>query len=100
MINLYANMTGLWKKIAGWLPLIIGLGTLLSGISGLLLELGHAANVTAILNIFKNLQSDSNTALIIAGLGALGIHTNHASTTAVLADHQAQILNANPGNKQ
>ena len=79
MINLYASLTGAWKKVAHFLPLVIGAGTLLTGIAGFLLEIGHSANASGLLHILQNIQSDPNTALILAGLGALGVHTNHTN---------------------
>jgi Na+/glutamate symporter len=74
-----ANATGIWRKVAGYLPLILGVGTLLSGLAGFCLEFGHAQNATVVLTLLKNLQSDPNMGLVVAGLAALGVHTNHAA---------------------
>lgn len=85
LLNLYANASGLWKKVATLLPLLLGLGSLLSGLSGLCLELGHAANAAALLAIVQGLQHDPNTGLVVAGLAALGVHSNHQDLKAAVA---------------
>lgn len=91
LLNLAANVSGLWKKVAALLPLVLGAGTLLVGVGGVLLELGHAGNAAAALKVIQGLQSDPNTAMVLAGLTALGIHQNHTATVAVLDDHAAKI---------
>ncbi len=84
IINLYAGASGLWKKIAAFLPIVLGLGSLLSGLAGFCLEFGHAANAAALLALAQKLQSDPNTGLVLAGLAALGIHTNHQDNKAAI----------------
>lgn len=91
LINLYASASGLWKKVAALLPLALGLGSLLSGVAGILLEVGHANNASGLLALVQGLQNDPNTALIVAGLAALGINTNHSVTAAKVEEHAAVI---------
>lgn len=81
-INMFANASGIWKKAATVLPFIIGAGSLLCGLGGICLELGHAANAAGMLDVLRGLAWDPNTAEVLAGLAALGIHTNHQSAVA------------------
>jgi hypothetical protein len=81
-INMYAGASGVWKKIAAVLPFIIGAGSLLCGLGGICLELGHAANAAGMLDVLRGLATDANTAEVLAGLTALGIHSNHAALVA------------------
>ncbi|SRR5258707_8473067 len=93
LINLYANVTGLWKKISYWLPLICGVGSILTGLGSLLLRLGHAGSAAVAFSILSNLnQNDPNVMLIIGGLAALGIHTNQASLHAQVKDSNSVPL--------
>lgn len=91
IVNACASVSGVWKKIAAFLPLLLGAGSVLSGLAGFCMEFGHAANAAALLKLAQGLQTDPNTALVLAGLAALGINTNHKSNAAVLADHAATI---------
>lgn len=92
IINLFANLSGLWKKLAALLPLVLGAGSLLSGLAGFCNEFGHAANAAALLSLAQGLQNDPNTALVLAGLAALGIHTNHKANAETIGDH-AEVIN-------
>ena len=83
-INMYASASGIWKKIASVLPFIIGAGSLLCGLGGICLELGHAANAAGMLDVLRGLATDTNMAEVLAGLTALGIHTNHAANAAAI----------------
>ena len=87
LINLYANASGLWKKAASFLPLILGIGSLLGGLAGFCNEFGHAKDAASLLAVLQGISNDPNSALVLAGLGALGIHTNHAANAATLEDH-------------
>lgn len=91
LINSYVSASGIWKKVASILPLVIGVGSLLSGLGGLCLEFGHAANASAMLDLLKHLQTDPNVGLIVAGLGALGVHQNHTSNVSNLQEHADKI---------
>lgn len=82
LIDMYANASGIWKKIATVLPFVIGAGSLLCGLGGICFELGHAANAAAMLDVLRGLSTDPNTAEVLAGLAALGIHTNHQTVAA------------------
>ena len=85
IISLYAGASGLWKKVSAYLPLVLGAGSVLTGLGGILGEFGHAANAGAFFALAQNLQHDPNAALVIAGLAALGIHTNHTGNVAAIA---------------
>ena len=85
IIGWIANLTGIWKKVATVLPMIAGAGSLLVGAGGVLLEVAHAGNAGAALKVIQGLTSDPNTAMIIAGLTAIGIHSNHSSNVAAIA---------------
>ncbi len=85
IVNLYASATGIWKKVAAFLPLVAGAGSILVGAGGILNELSSAANAAAALHVAQGLASDPNTAMVIAGLTALGIHSNHADNKAAIA---------------
>jgi len=89
IVNFAASVSGIWKKVSSFLPLLIGLGSLLAGLAGICNEFGHAANAAAILALFQNLQNDPNTALVIAGLAGLGIHTTHQDMKANIASNTA-----------
>jgi hypothetical protein len=97
IVNMYASASGLWKKIAVVMPYVVGLGTLLAGLSGLCLEFGHAANAAAMLTIAQGLQHDPNVALCAAGLAALGIHEQHKTVTAAIVDSNSVPLPNAPG---
>lgn len=84
IVSFLAAVTGVWKRIAAALPLLAGAGSVLLGAGGLLVEISHAPNGGAIFHILQNLTSDPNAGLIMAGLTALGIHSNHASNVAAL----------------
>lgn len=97
IINLYANVTGLWKKVSYWLPLICGVGSILTGLGSLLMRLGHSGSASAALHVLSNLdQSDPNVVLIIGGLAALGVHTNNANLTAQVQSPNAPQPSAKP----
>lgn len=88
IINLYAGASGLWKKVAALLPLLAGAGSVLVGAGSILIALSHVANAAAALAVIKSLTaSDPNVIMIMAGLTALGIHTNHTENKNVIADH-------------
>lgn len=91
LITLWTEANGFWQKIAAFLPLVIGIGTLLSGLGGFCLEFGHAANAAAVFTLLKSIQSDPNMGLVLAGLGALGVHLNHATNVAKTAQHSEDI---------
>ncbi len=85
IINLYANISGLWKKVAALLPLIGGAASVLIGAGNVLLGLSHASNAAAALNVLKGLNAnDPNVIMVLGGLTALGIHTNHQEHTAAI----------------
>ncbi|MDD5301487.1 MAG: hypothetical protein PHS14_00145 [Elusimicrobia bacterium] len=75
LINLYASLTGLWDKFAVWLPKIGGVGSVLTGVGGLLLEVSHATSAAALVELARNFKGDPNVGLILAGLVVLGLHT-------------------------
>lgn len=86
LINLYAGATGLWAKVAAFLPLVSGAGSVLVGAGSILLQLSHSGSAAGALNVIKSLNAnDPNVILIVGGLTALGIHTNHQQHTAQLA---------------
>jgi len=60
-------------------------------LGGLGLEIGHAANAAALLTIMQGLKSDPNVGLIIAGLGALGVHVNHSANVVATQANTAAI---------
>lgn len=91
LINLYVTLTGAWKKVAAFLPLIGGIGSLLLGVGGFAIEISHAANAGALLDIIKGWNTDPNTALVSAGLLALGVHTNHKGNQTAIATNTQQI---------
>lgn len=84
IVSILGKVSGIWKKVAAVLPLLAGAGSLLVGVGGLLLELAHSTNAGGALHVIQNLQSDPNTALIVGGLTALGVHTNHTSNVAAI----------------
>lgn len=91
LVNLFASVSGIWKKAASFMPLILGVGSLLGGLAGFCNEMGHAKDAAALLAILQGVSNDPNSALVLAGLGALGIHTNHAANAAALEDHADAI---------
>ena len=93
--TIIGNITGAWKKVAAFLPLVAGAGSVLAGAGGILLELSHSANAGGALAILKGLQADPNTALIVTGLTALGLHQNHLGNVAAIQATQPQAQ-ANP----
>ena len=97
LINLWASANGIWQKISSVLPFVIGVGTLLCGLGGFCLEFGHAENAAAMLTILKNINSDPNAGLVIAGLGALGVHVNHSANVAAVQANTSQIAQNTAG---
>lgn len=86
MINAYASVSGMWKKVAAWLPLLAGAGSVLVGAGSILLSLGHATDAAAALHIVQGLSAqDPNVVLVVGGLAALGVHTNHNDNVAAIA---------------
>lgn len=94
ILNLIAGLTGAWKKVAAWLPLLCGAGSLLLGVGGFLIEVGKAADFASAYHILSAWQSDPNTALVTAGLLALGVHTNHNENKATIAEHTEALAAA------
>lgn len=83
IVNAIAAISGLWKKAASLLPLLVGAGSVLVGAGNIALALGHAADAAAALHIIQGLGAgDPNVMLIVGGLTALGVHTNHQDVVA------------------
>lgn len=88
IVNTYANISGLWKKIAAFLPMVAGAGSVLVGAGNICVEFSKADSAATALHIFQSLTTDPNTAMVIAGLTALGIHTNHTDNKTAIAATQ------------
>lgn len=96
LVNLYTNATGIWKKVASWLPLISGAASVLIGLGNILLKVGHSQNAGDALNILKSLTpTDPNVMMIAGGLTALGIHSNHQDNVAAIDIHGNQLASVN-----
>lgn len=86
-------MSGLWKKVATWLPYLGGLGSLLTGVASICVKASHAPDAAALVALAKGLADPTNpdAMLIMAGATVLGLHTNHQAVAAQTAAQQ-QVL--------
>lgn len=95
IINMYAAATGLWKKVASFLPLAYGAGSVLVGAGSILVQLGHSASAADALHMLGSLdKTNPNVVLIGTGLLALGVHTNHSENAAKLDDRAEKLAPA------
>jgi hypothetical protein len=87
IVNTFASVSGLWKKVAQYLPLLAGVGSVLVGGGSILLALGRAGNAAAAIHVIQGLSAqDPNVIMIVGGLTAMGIHSNHSENKAAIAD--------------
>lgn len=94
LASLYASVSGLWGKVARYLPLLSGAASVLGGAAQVLTEISRAQNAGQVLAIFQNLHHDPGVGMIAAGLAVLGLHANHqAVIAAVSAQTQAAPSN-------